>query len=152
MPRSREGTVTVTISKDNLYKLERAQRESMVKGIYNENSGSLQTALGGFLTALGFICSKAPTAVGVAIGVVSVANDLVPNEKDILNNLSNSGLNWIREQYDFMYDNPEYDLIEIKYPYLEYLDIGTTGKNIRFVTGKGILTKVHVKGGGWIIA
>jgi len=146
---SREGTVKVIISKDNLYKLERAQRESMIKGIYDENENTLETALGGFLTALGFICADAPTPVGVAIGVVAVAVGLNESSKDILNDLSNSGLNWVRSQYDYMYDHPQYDLIEITYPYLEYYNVNGS-KEIRFVTGKGILNRVHVAGGGWI--
>ena len=153
MARTKEGATTVTISMDNLYKLERAQRESIQKGIYAKDTSGLQTALGGFLTALGFICAKAPTPYGVAIGVVSVANGMLDSDKDILDKLSNSGLNWIRAQYDFMYDHPQYDLIEITYPYLDYLNVDGNGKDIRFATGKGSLNKVHLKnGGGWISA
>jgi hypothetical protein len=48
-------------------------------------------------------------------------------------------------------NNPQYDLIEFEYPYLTYFDVNDEGEDITFVTGEGIVKRVHVEGGGWII-
>ena len=75
---------------------------------------------------------------------------MVPSEKDILQSMDYRGRDWLREMYDFMYDNPKYDLIEIEYPYLKYIDVNSDGEDITFVTGRGLLKRVHTSG-GWMM-
>ncbi|KXG43329.1 hypothetical protein TEPIDINF_000695 [Tepidibacillus infernus] len=133
-----------------MYKIERAQREIMLDGILNPDSNKLESGLSLFASILTFFVVRFPIPAQVALSAVALGLSLVPSEKDILNSLSADGERWLGEMYDFMYDNPQYDLIEIKYPFLQYIDVNDEGEDIKFVTGRGILTKVH-SSSGWIV-
>ncbi|MFD1738726.1 hypothetical protein ACFSCX_19605 [Bacillus salitolerans] len=150
MARTREGTSITIVSMTELYKMERAQREIMRDGIIQPDDNKLENGLSTFASVLGFFVTKVPTPVGVALSAVSLGLSMVPSEKDILESLDYRGRDWLREMYDFMYDNPQYDLIEIEYPFLEYLDVNSDGEDIKFVTGIGLLKRVHTSG-GWIM-
>ncbi len=44
---------------------------------------------------------------------------------------------------DFLVDNPNFDLLEVNFPFIEYETAG-----VRFITGNGVVTRVHSKSGG----
>ncbi len=56
-----------------------------------------------------------------------------------------TGAQKVRFNWDYMIDNPQYDLIEIMLPTTRYID--KNGKIIEFISGKGIITKVHSEKG-----
>ncbi len=150
MAHTQEGTSTVIVTREKLYDMENAQREILEDGIVNPDSNKLATGLSVFASVLGFFVTKAPTPVGVALSAVSLGLGMTISEKDILNNLSNKGRNFLLEMAYFMKINSEYDLIEIEYPYLKYFDVDDNGEDIKFVTGKGLLKRVH-SSSGWIV-
>lgn len=148
---SSEGIATKTFSTKQLLDTMQAQGVIREKGIIQESSNATASALSTFTSVLGFFVTKLPTAVGVSLSAVSLATGLFPSSKDILIQLSQDGEDFLRNQYYWMANNPQYDLIEIQYPYLKYYDVNAEGEDMTFVSGDGIVKKVHVKGGGWII-
>ncbi len=144
---AREYISKVIVNLDQLRKIQRGQRTIYDSGIVNPNSNTLIAGLSGVVSilALAFIRS---TPVGVAAGVISLASGMTSSEKDILKNLVYSGYWHLGYMDDFMVDHPNYDLIEMELPFLEY----TVDKEpIRFIQGKGMITRVHTKN-GWIDA
>ena len=47
---------------------------------------------------------------------------------------------------DFLVDNPNYDLLEVNLHFIEY-----ETAEVRFITGNGVVTRVHSTSGGWQI-
>jgi hypothetical protein len=128
-----------------------AQQRIRKDGVIDLDDNKLESFLSTVASILGFFVVKAPTPVGVALSAVSLGLGLSTSEKDILTNLSIDGEDYLAELYDFMKNNPQYDLIEFEYPYLTYFDVNDEGEDITFVTGEVIVKRVHVEGGGWII-
>ena len=85
------------------------------------------------------------------MGVISLALGSTQSEVSIITSLSLAGEDYLDEVYDFMYDNPDYDLIEVKLPFLEFVE-EFVEKGFRIVTGIGMVTRVHSSSGhGWIM-
>lgn len=70
---------------------------------------------------------------------------MIPSEKDVLQSMVYSGYWNLGYIEDFLVDNPGYDLVEVNLPFIEYVTEG-----VRFITGKGVVTRVHL-GSGWIV-
>ncbi|SHK61471.1 hypothetical protein [Paramaledivibacter caminithermalis] len=144
MGTRKEYIDTLTLTKDELYKARRAQAEIRQDGFSQPDESKLVEGLTAFATVLSLMF-KLPTPVTLAAGVISAVGGMLPSEIDTLTTVSIMGEDFLDEVYDFLYDNPEYDLVEVKLPFLEFIDEG-----FRIVQGEGIVTKVHA-GSGWIL-
>lgn len=148
---SQEGTTTRIVSKNELNEWRLAQRNTINDGVIALDSNKLQLALSPFFAVLSFIAFKFPTPVGLSLSAVSLGLSLIPNAKDSLDTSGRRGEDWLDDLYEYMGANPQYDLIEIKYPYLKYFDVNAEGEDLTFITGIGIITKMHTNN-GWIVA
>ncbi|MBB6218872.1 hypothetical protein HNQ80_005047 [Anaerosolibacter carboniphilus] len=135
---------TLILTKDQLYKARRAQAEMRKNGFELPNETKLVQGLTAFSTVLSLMFML-PTPVTLAAGVISVVAGMTPSEKSVITTVSLVGEDYLDEVYDFMYDNPQYDLVEVKLPFLEFVDEG-----FRIVQGNGLVTRIH-SGSGWII-
>ncbi len=144
MGRRREYIDTLTFTKDELYKARRAQALVRNDGFEMQDESRLINGLSIFSTVLSLVF-KLPTPVTLAAGVTSAAAGMLPNEIDDVAAVSITGEDYLDELYDFMYDNPSYDLIEVKLPFLEFVD-----EDFRIIQGRGHVTRVRIKGTGWI--
>lgn len=147
---TKEGKSTQVFSRNELRDAKYAQQHMREKGIVEEDSNALEIALGSFAAILGFFVTRYPTPVGVSLSVVSLAMSLTPNSKAILESLSIDGEDFLYDTYYFMDTHREYDLIEIEYPYLTYYDVDENGEDVKWVTGQGIIKRVHTSA-GWVI-
>lgn len=98
------------------------------------------------LPILGLIFVQS-TPVGVVAGVVGVLSLMASSEEEVFKGLLEAGYSELANLEYFLVDNPKYDLIRVKLPFLEYT---VDGERIRFVTGKGVVTALQIKGGNWI--
>ncbi|MGW8444406.1 hypothetical protein ACWGXJ_26225 [Paenibacillus sp. S33] len=87
----------------------------------------------------------ASTPASLAAGVTSLLLGMVPSEKDALEHMVKDGYWALGYLEDFFSDSPDYDMIEVKVPFIEY-----ETANVRFVTGNCVIKRVHKKGGPWI--
>ncbi|EES73417.1 MULTISPECIES: hypothetical protein [Paenibacillus] len=146
MAFTKEYAAKVILSLDGVRKTERAQREIYDKGIVSPtDSSTLADALSASATILGLVFLKS-TAVGLATAVLGIVTDLIPNEKEILKEMVYDGYWHLGYLEDFLVDNPNFDLLEVNFPFIEYETAG-----VRFITGNGVVTRVHSKSGGWQI-
>ncbi|MDK8182276.1 hypothetical protein [Paenibacillus sp. UMB4589-SE434] len=109
-------------------------------------SGSqLAARLGAFSTVLGVVFIKS-TSKGLAAGIVSIITGMVSSQKSLLASYVKDGHFHMSNLVNFLRANTQYDRIKVKLPFLEYEH---ADGNIRFVTGKGIITGAHNRGGTW---
>ncbi|RKD31183.1 hypothetical protein [Thermohalobacter berrensis] len=135
---------TLTLTKDDLYKARRAQAEIRQNGFKQPDESKLVEGLTTFTTVLSLMF-KLPTPVTLAAGVISAVGSMIPSDIDTFISVSLNGEDFLDEVYNFLYDNLDYDLVEVKLPFLEFVDEG-----FRIVQGRGVVTKVHA-GNGWIL-
>ncbi|ASR49499.1 hypothetical protein B4V02_23830 [Paenibacillus kribbensis] len=146
MAFTREYAATLTLNLDQVRKTQRAQRNIYDKGLVEQNTNALADALSASLSILGAVFFKY-TAPSLAAGIASILASLVPNEKEVLKDLVYTGYWQMGYLEDFLVDNQgRYDMIEVKFPFIEYQTQG-----IRFITGKGVVTRVHSTSGGWMV-
>jgi len=88
---------------------------------------------------------KLGTPVTLAAGVISIVTGMIPSEKAVLQSMVYSGYWNLGYIEDFLVDNPGYDLVEVNLPFIDYTTVGC-----RFITGSGVVTRVH-SGSGWIV-
>ncbi|MDU0329862.1 hypothetical protein RW092_06530 [Paenibacillus sp. 3LSP] len=143
---AREYASEVTVSLSQIRDIVRAQRLVIDKGIIKPSNNDLMSGLGAVATILGLIFVQS-TPVGVVAGVVGVLSLMSPSEEEAFKGLLEAGYSELANLEYFLVDNPKYDLIRVKLPFLEYT---VDGERIRFVTGKGVVTALHIKGGNWI--
>ncbi|MDU7476904.1 MAG: hypothetical protein E7L01_26705 [Paenibacillus macerans] len=143
---AREYASEVTVSLSQIRDIVRAQRLVIDKGIIKPSNNDLMSGLGAVATILGLIFVQS-TPVGVVAGVVGVLSLMAPSEEEAFKGLLEAGYSELANLEYFLVDNPKYDLIRVKLPFLEYT---VDGERIRFVTGKGVVTALHIKGGNWI--
>lgn len=144
MAFAKEYSAKLTLNLDQVRKTERAQRAIYDSGIVNPNQNQLITGLtsaSGVLST--FLAYYGPTSLALAI--FSLVGTLVPNEKSALQSMVNTGYWELGYLEDFLVDHPQYDLIEVNLPFIEYETAG-----VRFITGRGAVTRVHTSG-GWIL-
>lgn len=154
MARTREYASTITVTADQLAQMRSAQRVVYRNGGFDTNHpdwNGLVTGLTGFgATILGLVFI-ASTPVGIAMGVTSIVASLFAIGKtgEALESLIKQGNDGMADGLEFFELNKRYDMLEIKFPFLEYsLSDGTV---IRFVTGAGVPVRAHVAGSGWEI-
>lgn len=71
---------------------------------------------------------------------------IAPSAQAELDKLVKNGYFEMGELKEFLHKNKKYDLIDVQLPFIEYK---VKGKRIRFVTGKGVIKRVHSKS-GWV--
>ncbi|MDQ0492526.1 hypothetical protein [Paenibacillus brasilensis] len=146
MAFTKEYTASIVLNLDQVRQMQRAQRSVYDKGLVEQNTNALADALGNTLSILGSVFFKY-TAYSLAAGIASILLGMVPNEKEALKDMVYNGYWEMGYLQDFLEDNQgRYDLIEVKFPFIEYETQG-----IRFITGKGVVTRVHSTSGGWMI-
>ncbi|UYZ12661.1 hypothetical protein A6764_17900 [Brevibacillus sp. WF146] len=144
--RSREYADTIIVNLDQIRKIERAQREMYDSGLVRLDSNRLMSVLGTVSSVLGlaFVTS---TPAGIVAGITGILASITPSAKDILEQMVYKGYWELGYMEDFLVDNPQYDRMEIELPFIEF---DVNGKVIRFISGKGIIKRVHSKS-GWIV-
>ncbi|MBY9081143.1 hypothetical protein D3C81_1520540 [compost metagenome] len=145
MAFTKEYTATLTLSLDSVRKTERAQRVIYDSGLVSPNQNTLATGLSYSASILGIVFFLS-TPASLAAGVVSLVSSLVENDKAVLQSMVYSGYWNLGYLEDFLVDNPNYDLIEVTLPFIEY-----ETKGVRFITGKGVVNRVHSTSGGWTL-
>jgi hypothetical protein len=143
MGRRKEYIDTLILTKDKVYKVKRAQFEMRRYGFEQEDESKLSDALVAFSSVLS-LAFMLPTPVTLAAGVISVVAS-GPSDLDTIIKVCRNGEDYLQEVYDFMYDNPEYDRVEVDLPFLEFVD-----EEFRIVQGNGQVTRIH-SGSGWIV-
>ncbi|MBN8203902.1 hypothetical protein [Bacillus sp. NTK034] len=140
-----EYAAKITVSLSQIRNMQRAQQDIWTEGFKNNNYSKLQSLLGTTATVLGLVF-VASTPAGIVAGVTGLVVGLAPSAKNTLKNLVYNGYWEMGYLERFMEDNPKYDLMEVELPFIEYT---VDGKRIRFVTGRGVIKRVH-SGSGWI--
>ncbi len=143
MGRRIEYIDNLTLSKDKLYKIRRAQYEIRMQGFTNVDEGKLTSNLAAFATVLS-LAFMLPTPVTLAAGIISAMGD-IGNERNAVIQVCKNGEDFLQELMYFMDDHPNYDLIRVDLPFLEFVNEG-----FRIVQGEGQITAVHM-GNGWIV-
>ncbi|MET3211379.1 UNVERIFIED_CONTAM: hypothetical protein ABIC26_004346 [Paenibacillus sp. PvR008] len=150
MARSREYAATVTVSRRQLTKMSIAQDEVIRSG--NFESGETATAtliatLSGISATVLGLLFIASTPVGIATGIASLAASLFgAGMGSSVNEYLQNGVNGMdRITNTIIANDLQYDLYQIKFPFLEYtLEDDTV---IRFITGNGVILKAHSENG-----
>ena len=142
MGRRREYIDTLVLSKQEINSIKRAQFEMRMEGFTNQNEEKLRQKLSAFTNVLSF-AFKLPTAVTLATAAISAITSS-PSERDVIINVCRNGEDYLEQLWNIMDDNPNYELIEVQLPFLEFID-----EEFRIVQGRGIVKSVKV-GGYWI--
>ncbi|WP_391572307.1 hypothetical protein [Cohnella sp.] len=146
MAFTKEYAAKLIFTLDDVRKAERAQRNIYDYGFDQPDEGTLVNklaAVSGVLSTVFFLSTPA----SLAAGVFSILGGMMAVEKDILKTMVHEGYWQLGYLEDFLDDNPSYDRLEVNLPFIEYETQG-----VRFITGKGVVTRVHPRnGGGWII-
>ncbi|MDQ0496893.1 hypothetical protein [Paenibacillus brasilensis] len=150
MARSREYAATVTVSRNELVKMSIAQDEVIRNGGFDSGRTDVAALIAGLsgigATILGlmFIAS---TPVGIATGIASLASSLLgAGTGSRVNDYLQDGVNGMNRIVNTIIDNDlQYDLYQIKFPFLEYTLQDDTV--IRFITGNGVILKAHSENG-----
>ncbi|MBU5675907.1 hypothetical protein KQI88_05725 [Alkaliphilus sp. MSJ-5] len=142
MGRRKEYIDTLVLSKQEINSIKRAQFEMRMEGFTNQNEEKLRQRLSAFTNVLSF-AFKLPTAVTLAAAAISAITSS-PSERDVIINVCRNGEDYLEQLWNIMDDNPNYELIEVQLPFLEFIDEG-----FRIVQGRGIVKAVKV-GGYWI--
>lgn len=140
----KEYSAKLIFTLDTVRQAQRAQRTIYDSGIVNPNQNTLATNLSPVAGILSTVFLKYPAA-SLAAGIISIVTSMIQSEKDILKSMVYSGYWNLGYIDDFLVDNPGYDRVEVNLPFIEYTTVG-----VRFITGKGVVTRVH-SGSGWII-
>ncbi len=143
MGRRTEYIGNLTLSRDNLYKIKRAQYEIRMQGFTYVDEGKLVSGLNAFATVLSF-AFMLPTPVTLAAGVISAMGN-IGNDRALVIEVCRNGEDYLQQLEYFFDDNPQYDLIRVDLPFLKFVDEG-----FRIVQGNGMVTAVHTDG-GWIL-
>lgn len=140
----KEYTRTLILSKREINYIKRAQFEMRMDGFKNEDEGKLIQGLSAFTSVLSF-AFMLPTPVTLAAGVIAAISSS-PSERDTIISVCSNGEDYLEILWNMMDDHPEYDLVKVELPFLEFVDEG-----FRIVSGFGRIEAIHV-GNGWITA
>ncbi|MGZ9869904.1 hypothetical protein ACU3L3_15960 [Priestia endophytica] len=142
---SKEYAARVTLNLNQVRKMQTAQRNIYDQGFKNNNYSKLKDLLSTSATVLGLIFVTS-TPAGIVAGVSGLVASLAPSAKSTLQGLVYEGYWQMGYLEDYLADHPKYDQLDVLLPFIEYT---VDGKRIRFVTGKGVVKRVHSKT-GWI--
>ncbi|MBR0579159.1 hypothetical protein P9F86_19080 [Bacillus altitudinis] len=142
---SSEYADRVTVDLDQVLNMQSAQRNVYKKAFQKKDYSNLKDALGASSTILGLLFI-ANTPTGVVTGVTGLLATIAPSAQAELDKLVKNGYYEMGDLQEFLHENKKYDLIDVQLPFIEYK---VNGKRIRFVTGTGVIKRVHSKS-GWI--
>ncbi|MFT9487403.1 MAG: hypothetical protein ACH0QD_08565 [Tepidibacillus sp.] len=140
----KEYIENLTLSRSELYKIRRAQYEIRMQGFTYLDEGQLADNLVAFATVLS-LAFILPTPVTLAAGVISAMGN-IGSDRDLVIQVCRNGEDYLQGLIYYMDDHPEYDLLKVDLPFLEFIDEG-----FRIVQGNGAITAIHT-GSGWILA
>lgn len=123
---------------------QQAQHAIHQSGFVSPNQPLLTTTLGPLAGVLALVFTKYP-ASALALSVFSIVAGMTQSAKYNLGLQVNDGFYGLSSIRDYLANNPEYDSLEVNLPFIDFIDEGT-----RFVTGYGVVTRVH-SGTGWIV-
>lgn len=142
MSRRKEYLEKLVLSKREIEEMERAQFEIRKEGFEAQNEEKLRLGLSAFASVLSMafmLGTPATLAAAVIAGITSS-----PSDRETLKITSRHGEDYMRELIYTMDDHPNYELIEVELPFLEFIDEG-----FRIVSGAGRVTAVK-DSGNWI--
>lgn len=142
MTSRKEYVETLTLTKDELHDIRKAQFKIRQEGFENVNEESLRLGLSAFASILSFITTL-PTAATLAASVIAAVTSS-PSEREIIINLCRDGEDFLGSIEYLMEDHPEYKLAKVKLAFLEFVD-----EEFRIVTG-GALIGIKTDN-GWIV-
>jgi hypothetical protein len=148
---SKEYYRKIRVNLNDLSKMYTAQRAAYWEGLSKNDMAALVSALNGVSTILSFLFLL-PTGYAVAGAISGLIANLGSGLSE-LKYLVDKGSLAIADAENWLFANPQYDMIEINYPFLEYID-ATANESIRFVQAvernSWDITAIHIKGGsGW---
>ncbi|NFR85915.1 MULTISPECIES: hypothetical protein [unclassified Clostridium] len=142
---SREYVDSIIVSHDSLKKIQKAQKNIYRAGVYGYSEGKLADTLSASSTILG-LAFVASTPVGVAAGIVGLFATMGSgSDKDVILDWIKTGYLEMGDMIDYFEENSNIDRMEIKFPFFEFTQNGST---VRIVTGGGVIGKMH-SGHGW---
>lgn len=145
--QTREFKKKITMTYEQAKMARNAQTKMYEDGIVNPNSNSLLSGLGtsASILAMFFTLSKAATIVG---GLTTLIFSVTPNEKEILKDMVQTGLQEFNKIIKLFEDNPSYKMVEVELPFIEYKQHGEL--LAQFFTGAGNVIRINT-GNGWIV-
>ncbi|MCG7379341.1 hypothetical protein MH215_20275 [Paenibacillus sp. ACRSA] len=143
MAFTKEYAANVTVNKKEVLDMMKAQRAMYDKGIIKQDRAGLVADLAGVVGVLSIFLQSTPGGIAGAVTQALLAS--VPSEKAALDAMVKEGHFQMGYLADWFDANPNFDIIEVKLPFIEY-----ETQRIRFVTGRGAIQRVHKKGGPWM--
>lgn len=142
---AREYSERITVTLSDLINIEDAE-DAMFDYITGDlDDAELSKSLSAVSTCLSvFLQYTVAGAVSCCAGLVSGL--LSASEKETVIRLMNAGYKDLREKKRFLRQNTQYDMIEIRTPFIEF---STDNGNIRYISGKSVYVRCHIKGKGW---
>jgi hypothetical protein len=141
----REYSSRVTMSLSQVKTTARAQRVIYDSGIVTLDSNKLTSGLSAATNVISLVFA-AKTPYSLAAAIASLVTSFNSSAKATLERLVKDGYWELGYLQDFLEDRPQYDLIDVELPFIEY---NVDGERVRFITGRGVVKRVHSKS-GWI--
>lgn len=148
---SREYYAKIRVKKGDISKIKSVQYAVITNGLGQQDESSLANSLnaincGATLLGLVFVAS---TPIGIASAVIGIVSGLGSSGISNLEDLLNKGYIQLDQMLLFMNANPQYDMIEINLPFLEYKS--TSGEVLRLCEATSskawAITATHTSGG-----
>lgn len=139
MGRRTEYIDTLTLSKDQINKIKRAQFEMRMEGFQNQDEEKLRQKLSAFASvlSLAFMLGTPFTLAAAVISAITPG----PSDRDIIITVCRHGEDYLEGLWNIMDDNPNYELLKVELPFLEFIDEG-----FRIVSGAGRVVAVKDNG------
>jgi len=141
----RQYATTLTLSRRDVRDLMHTANVIYRTGIKEMNKDLLISRISATNTLISLIFLKS-NKVALATAVIGLLLNMSVNEKQMLTNLFIDGMSFCEDLFYFMDENPEYDLVRVELPFVEYK---FDGEPVRFVCGEGVVKRVHTED-GWI--
>lgn len=138
----KEYTENIIVSKSEVFKMKDAQFNIKEEGFKNLDEGTLVDTLSTSTSILS-LAFMLPTPVTLGAGVISAATAASTSEREMIIDVCQNGSDYLYTVYRYMKNNPQYDLVKVELPFLEFVD-----EDFRIVHGDGYITAVH-SDGGW---
>lgn len=144
MAFTKEYASNLTLTKKDVENLMEQQQIIYEVGIKKGDTAQLIADLANAAGLLSTIFLAA-TPGGLAGALAQALLASTPSEKQALDAMVKNGYYEMGGLLRWFNQNPNFDIIEVKLPFIEY-----ERQNIRFVTGRGAIQRVHKKGGPWM--
>lgn len=135
MGRRKEYTKVLTLTKEQINSIKRAQFEMRMEGFKNQDKEELIKNLSTFTSILSF-AFMLPTPVTLGAAVISAITSS-QSDRDTIISVCEDGEDYLEKLFNEMDDNPDYKALVVELPFLEFIDEG-----FRIVHGSGIIKKI----------